>query len=120
VGGGVVVVVVSSSAGDEDDDELVLSSFGFGSTDLVTVTPVDGFIDGPCVLVGVAGVILTMPPGPISMPGIVLGVGVAPSRVVPSDRCSTCRDGSPGLDDTNVSHVCLFSEKASGAALLAA
>jgi hypothetical protein len=82
----------------------------------------DGRVDrlGPLLTTGfVVGFTTAIPLGLIEMPGTGVDVvGTGPSCTVPLDRCSTGRDGVPGLLDTNVSHVFPASLNTKGAALL--
>jgi hypothetical protein len=74
-----------------------------------------GTLDAPGLTLGVAdplaggvGTRVTVPLGPIEMPGDVTG---APKRTSPLSRCSTGSDGWPGAADTYVSQVLLLSFK---------
>jgi hypothetical protein len=111
-GGGAASVVVVADA---DGVALVVVGFvvgndGAGPSVLVEVGSVlaRGFVLA-VPLVPAVGVVLAettgtgtaTPFGRIEMPGAgVLEVGTAPSREVPSVRCSTGWDGAPGVPDT--------------------
>ncbi len=114
---------------------LGASEGGAGSTLLVTppsgsstgADEVDADDDVPtagvvvAVLLGdpLVGVMCTMPPGSTEMPGAgVASDAGSPNRTVPSESCSTGRDGSPGSLDTYAWQVLPLSWKSIGAALL--